>query len=65
MYSVVMVPGPPFQELLPSHDYSELERLPEIEVFRRRERVFLILSGVFLGTLAMLNIIGITRFVDL
>lgn len=31
----------------------------------RRERVFLILAGVFLGTLAMLNILGISRFIDL
>ncbi len=31
----------------------------------RRQRVFLILSGIFLGTLAMLNILGISRFVDL
>jgi uncharacterized integral membrane protein (TIGR00697 family) len=31
----------------------------------RRERVFLVLSGIFLGTLAMLNILGITRFIDL
>ncbi len=34
------------------------ERLHE-----RRERVFLILAGLFLGTLAMLNILGITRFI--
>ena len=31
----------------------------------RRERVFLILAGFFLGTLAMLNILGITRFIKL
>ena len=31
----------------------------------RRERVYLVLSGIFLGTLAMLNILGISRFVDL
>ncbi len=31
----------------------------------RRETVFLVLSGVFLATLAMLNILGITRFIDL
>lgn len=53
--------------LLPGqqHDYQGLPRLDEREIFWRRERVFLILAGVFLGTLAMLNIIGITRFVDL
>jgi len=32
---------------------------------QRRERVFLILAGIFLGTLAMLNILGISRFVKL
>ena len=32
---------------------------------RRRQRVFLICSGLFLGTLAMLNILGISRFIDL
>lgn len=31
----------------------------------RRERVFLVLAGLFLGTLAMLNILGITRFIHL
>ncbi|MDJ0839670.1 MAG: queuosine precursor transporter [Acidobacteriota bacterium] len=31
----------------------------------RRERVFLILAGIFLGAMAMLNIIGITRFIQL
>ena len=31
----------------------------------RRQRVFLVLSGIFLGTLTMLNILGITRFLDL
>lgn len=32
---------------------------------RRRQRVFLVLSGIFLGTLALLNVLGISRFVDL
>lgn len=31
----------------------------------RRELVFIILSGVFLGTLAMLNILGLSRQIDL
>lgn len=30
----------------------------------RRQRVFLILSGIFLGTLGVLNILGVTRFLD-
>ena len=32
---------------------------------KRRQRLFLMLSGMFLGTLAMLNILGISRFLDL
>jgi hypothetical protein len=31
----------------------------------RRERVFLVLAGIFLGAMTMLNILGITRFVHL
>lgn len=35
------------------------------ELHARRERVFLLLSGLFLGSLTMLNILGITRFIDM
>ncbi|MCF7807010.1 MAG: queuosine precursor transporter [Candidatus Marinimicrobia bacterium] len=38
---------------------------PGPELIKRRERVFLILAGLFLGTLAMLNILGISRFIKL
>ena len=31
----------------------------------RREKVFLLLAGLFLGSMTMLNILGITRFLDL
>ncbi len=31
----------------------------------RRERVFLVLAGLFLGSLTMLNILGVTRFIVL
>ena len=34
-------------------------------IHARRERVFLIMAGLFIGTLAMLNILGITRFIKL
>jgi len=33
------------------------------KLHERREAVFLVLAGVFLGAMAMLNIIGLTRFV--
>ena len=35
------------------------------EIARRREIVFIILAGLFLGTLAILNILGISRQIDL
>ncbi len=31
----------------------------------RRERVFIVLAGMFIGSMAMLNILGVTRFLDL
>ena len=35
------------------------------KIEQRREIVFILFSGVFIGTLAMLNILGITRLIDL
>jgi len=35
------------------------------ELHARRERVFLVLAGLFLGSLTMLNILGISRFIVL
>lgn len=54
-------------EPLPTHQhqYEGLSELPTLIVHRRRESLFLLLAGLFLGTLAMLNILGITRFVKL
>jgi uncharacterized integral membrane protein (TIGR00697 family) len=54
-------------EWLPTrqHRYPDLAELSAHELHRRREAVFLVLSGLFLGTLAILNILGITRFIDL
>lgn len=37
----------------------------ELKFKRRREAVFIVLSGLFLGSLAMLNILGISRLIDL
>jgi len=53
--------------LLPSrqHEYAGLPALSEEDLHQRRERVFLVFAGLFLGTLAMLNILGITRFLNL
>lgn len=54
-------------EPLPSrqHRFPGLPELSEAELHRRRERLFLVFAGLFLGTLAMLNILGITRFIKL
>jgi uncharacterized integral membrane protein (TIGR00697 family) len=53
--------------LIPSaqYEFQDLPRLDEATVQERRQLVFLVLSGLFLGTLAMLNILGVTRFIDL
>lgn len=53
--------------MLPSqqHRYEGLAELSERTLHDRREGVFLLLAGLFLGTLAMLNILGITRFIRL
>lgn len=32
---------------------------------QRRERVFMIVAGIFLGTLGIINLLGLSRFVDL
>ncbi|MBL4699234.1 MAG: queuosine precursor transporter [Phycisphaerales bacterium] len=52
-------------EPIPTHQhrYEGLDELPVLILHRRRESLFLLLSGLFLGTLAMLNILGITRFI--
>lgn len=44
------------------------EKLHPIEasaLHARRELVFLVVSGLFLGSLTMLNVLGLTRFIDL
>jgi uncharacterized integral membrane protein (TIGR00697 family) len=54
-------------DLLPSqqHRYDGLPALDERTLHDRRERLFLIFAGLFLGSLTMLNILGITRFLNL
>lgn len=47
------------------HTYKGLPALSPERLHWRRELIFLILAGFFLGTLAMLNILGITRFLKL
>lgn len=45
--------------------YPGLPRLDDLTLHIRRERVFVVLAGLFVGTLAMLNILGISRFLVL
>ena len=40
------------------------EAVPEV-IRVRRERVFMVLAGLFIGSMTMLNIFGVTRFLDL
>ena len=40
-------------------------QLEDQTIQRRREWVFLLMVGIFLGSLAMLNILGVSRFIDL
>lgn len=48
-----------------SKAFAGLKPIPAEVLHRRRERVFLVMAGLFLGTLAMLNILGISRFIFL
>lgn len=54
-------------EMLPSqqHRYEGLAELTELQLHRRREGVFLLFAGLFLGSLAMLNILGVSKFIAL
>ncbi len=54
-------------EYLPDQQYR-YKNLPELsarELHFRRELLFLLFAGLFVGTLAMLNILGLTRFIKL
>ncbi len=48
-----------------SQPADDLHPVEASHLHARRERVFLIFAGLFLGTLAMLNILGISRFIKL
>ena len=47
------------------HQGDLLHPMEASELSARRERVFLLLAGLFLGSLTMLNILGISRFIVL
>ncbi|MEE2678054.1 MAG: queuosine precursor transporter [Myxococcota bacterium] len=44
---------------------AELHPVEASHLHARRERVFLVLAGTFLGAMAMLNVLGITKFIQL
>jgi len=44
---------------------NRLHPIEASELHARRERVFLVLAGLFLGSMTMLNILGTSRFIDL
>jgi len=44
---------------------TDLHPIEASVLHRRRERVFLVLAGFFLGSMTMLNILGVTRFLDM
>ena len=48
---------------MPSAGFDPVHVLPRLH--ERRERVFLVLAGIFLGSMTMLNILGITKFIHL
>ncbi len=45
--------------------FADLPPLSPARLHARREGVFLVMAGLFIGTLAMLNILGISRFIPL
>ncbi len=48
-----------------SESKIKLHPIEASELHARRERVFLIFAGLFLGSMTMLNILGISRFITL
>jgi uncharacterized integral membrane protein (TIGR00697 family) len=46
-------------------DHEALHPIEASELHARRERVFLVLAGLFLGSMTMLNIVGVSRFLDM
>ena len=44
---------------------AKLHPIEASTLHARRERVFLVLTGLFLGSMTMLNILGVSRFIDL
>ncbi len=44
---------------------TKLHPIEASHLHARRERVFLIIAGLFLGSMTMLNILGTSRFIDL
>ena len=50
---------------IPQAQFPDLPELDAAKLHIRRERTLLVFAGIFLGAMAMLNILGITKFVQL
>jgi hypothetical protein len=48
-----------------SRPVTGLHPIEASHLHARRERVFLVLAGIFLGSMTMLNILGVSRFIDM
>ncbi len=55
----------PWRNVPSSPAKQSLHPIEASHLHARRERVFLVFAGLFLGTLTMLNILGISRFIKL
>jgi hypothetical protein len=44
---------------------ADLHPIEASHLHARRERVFLVLAGLFIGSMTMLNILGVSRFLDM
>ena len=50
---------------LDSRTAESLHPIEASELHARRERVFLVFAGLFIGSMTMLNILGVSRFLDM
>ena len=50
---------------LDSRIAESLHPIEASELHARRERVFLVFAGLFIGSMTMLNILGVSRFLDM
>ena len=59
------VSGYPWRDVPSDPAKQTLHPIEASPLHARRERVFLVLAGLFLGSMTMLNILGTSRFIDM